>query len=369
MQGSEAAATDDVVGAAAAIHLFVGSHSHPEIAHLSFALDGSGLKLHEPVGTEPFPRTLAWNKGARVLYAGYDRSGRIASFRLDASGGVTPGAVVTSSSPGAWPVSLALHPSGRWLLVGHYENEARNPLSVVGLDSTGEPTGPVHLSVDRCDDTGTFRVAFDPAGRFAFAMCDDDGLYGYSFEQTNGTLTRLEYADAFDHGDGSGIIIDPSGKVGYIHSDFGATITAWRFDAETGSFSIPFLESVSFAIPGEPLPYPPPLFMSLPRLISAVTMDPAGRFLFGANRLQNAIAVLAVGPDGRIAGLNVTRSLDGDLRRPVHAVASGDGRWLFVANEETGTIVVFKIESSGGLTRVGTPIQAIAGASFIVVAD
>ena len=44
------------------------------------------------------------------------------------------------------------------------------------------------------------------------------------------------------------------------------------------------------------------------------------------------------------------------------------GPWLVVANEESGTLVLFAVGSDGALTRVGDPVHAIDGASTIEAA-
>ena len=59
---------------------------------------------------------------------------------------------------------------------------------------------------DWCDDTGSFRVGFDHSGQFAFAVCDDDGVYGYTFDEMTGRLERLQYPAALDHADYLGVV-------------------------------------------------------------------------------------------------------------------------------------------------------------------
>jgi 6-phosphogluconolactonase (cycloisomerase 2 family) len=357
------------VGRPALLQVFVGSHNEAAIAHLSFDPASGSLRTHDKIPAGAFPRALAWNAAARMLYAGNDRAGRITAFSVSASGRVEAAAEVASSSPGVWPVSLAVHPRGRWLLVGHYENGEQGPLSVVGLDDAGRPSGPLVISGDRCDDQGTFRVTFDPTGRYAFAVCDDDGLYGYRFDETSGALTRLDYPNELDHANGVGLLLGSDPGTAYLHADFDMNVSVLSYDASSATFTLPPREVVSFAVPGEPLPFPRPIFMPLPRLIPAVTIGPGGRHLFGVNFQQNAVVVLTLARDGGVASKKVMVGTGSDLRRPVHAVATADERWLFVANEETGTVAVFSIDESAELALVGAPVPAVSGASSIALVE
>jgi 6-phosphogluconolactonase (cycloisomerase 2 family) len=348
------------------VSVFVGSHSEARIAHLSLHL-GSGLltKLGD-IAAAPNPRVLAWNSTKGILYAGNDRSGRISSWRLSGPGGaVSPAADVPSSRPGVWPVSLALHPAGRWLLVGHYENDQSGPLSVVQLDPSGIPTETVFVPDDWCDDTGSFRVAFDPSGQFAFAVCDDDGVYGYRFDEMTGRLDRIQYSSPLDHADYLGILFGPRKDVVYFF-DGGLMLSVLNYSGETGTPSLPPKGVFSFAVPGEELPYPRVPFTSRPWLVPNVVAACCDR-LFAVNTYQNAVASISLASDAGVAATKTFRTAG--LRRPVHLTPTADGARLLVANEETGSVMVLTVHTNGDLEELGPPVVAIPGAASVVIAE
>ncbi|HEY0714492.1 MAG TPA: beta-propeller fold lactonase family protein [Polyangia bacterium] len=355
-----------------ALHVFVGSHTRPEIAHLHLDSALGNLIVKDRIATAPFPRALAWNQKADVLYAANDRSFQLSAFRLDRTPGVLSplGAVRDGEFANgdlAWPLNLALHPSGNWLLVGRHIDDGNSGIGVHQLDDTGRWTGRSVNAPLACDDNANFNAAFDPSGRFAYGACDNEGLFRFLFEEASGALTH-QRLEGLEHVDSTDLLFVRGIPAAYLFNDTSSSATVLTHSPDTGGLVFDDGNSVSFRAeaPTPPVPLDDPV-------VGRMTLDPAGTFVYFSLPSQNAIGVDKVGaPGSRRMGRKIIGQ-GAELRRPTHAIRSPVGPWLLVANAETGTVAVFKTfaQASGdlGIDLVGAPVHAVDGASFIAIAS
>jgi 6-phosphogluconolactonase (cycloisomerase 2 family) len=338
--------------------VFVGSHTTGTIVCLNLDNASGALSVRSRIDTAMFPRSLAWNDSARVLYATGDRVGLIQAFAFNGQreGLSFLGEVSTGAGEG-WPVDLALHPTGRWLLVGHYENVAPYSLVLLGADSAGRLTGERFLVPNLCDDQGTFRVAFDPSGQYAFAVCDDDGVYAYRLDSLSGRLIRVPNA-AFQYVIAVDVTFSPRSNVAYLSLD--TRISVVSYDQNDGILFLPTKQNMVFSVSGEIVSFPrrPPG----PWFAPSMVWNHFGDVLYALNTLENAVAIMEVADDGQ---LTVAKHVQ-NLRHPVAAKMAPVGPWLLVVNEENGSVAVFKATGTT-LEPVGDPVQVVEGASSIEI--
>ena len=85
--------------------------------------------------------------------------------------------------------------------------------------------------------------------------------------------------------------------------------------------------------------------------------------MYGSNRGHDSIAVFTVGPAGALT-LVEYESTRGET--PRNYSLDPTGRWLIVANQQSGTLAVFGIDQNTGalspvgpLTSVGAPVSVL----------
>jgi 6-phosphogluconolactonase len=97
-----------------------------------------------------------------------------------------------------------------------------------------------------------------------------------------------------------------------------------------------------------------------------LVIHPCGKWLYVSTRFKNSISVLDVDETGALALREV---VDCGGANPRGLAVSPDGRYLFAANMDSGTVTSFAIESDGGLRSTGTEAKASSpgGMKFIEV--
>ena len=86
-----------------------------------------------------------------------------------------------------------------------------------------------------------------------------------------------------------------------------------------------------------------------------IEVDAKGRFLYASNRGHDSIAVFAIARDGKLALVEITPTQG---KAPRSFRIDPTGTYLFAANQDTGTIVQFRIDpKSGRLTATGKKVE------------
>jgi len=101
----------------------------------------------------------------------------------------------------------------------------------------------------------------------------------------------------------------------------------------------------------------------------AVSVDPAQRFVYTADRTAKKINTYAIAADGTLpAQPNSTLAIDGS---PTSLTLDVQGRFAYVASaDEDKAVSTFKIDStSGALTAVGEPVSLVDSGPAYVAAD
>src|SRR5262249_11134874 len=114
---------------------------------------------------------------------------KVLSFAIDQSdGSLTPIADTQSGALGS--PHLAVHPSGRWLVVAHYGNEAEewtggSTVSIpIGRDGTLGEAGPLNFGPENHHCVNAHQVVFGGLGNYVLVPClGSDSIVQYRFEQ------------------------------------------------------------------------------------------------------------------------------------------------------------------------------------------
>lgn len=283
-------------------------------------------------------------------------SGSVTSFAVDrATGKLT--ALSTQASKGTSPCHLALDRTGRFLAVANYSSGTVAVLPVA-VDGTLGPAieviadqgkGP---NASRQEGPHAHEVVFSRDNRFLIVLdLGNDHVEVFRFDAANGTVTPNAPA-GIDLAPGAGprhIAMDPDGRRAFVISEMASTITPLTWNHTTGVF----------AQAGAPVSILPGDFHGA-STAGEIDVHPNGRVVYGSNRGHDSIAILAIGPAGSLTskGFVSTRG-----KTPRHFAIAPGGKWLVVANQDSGTLAVYRIDDvtgkltpSGALVDSGTPV-------------
>jgi 6-phosphogluconolactonase len=292
----------------------------------------------------------------RVLYSTDESAdGRIAAWSVRPDGLVALGEV--RSSEGGSPCHLAVHPSGRFVLVANYaggsvavlpaspDGAIGDALDVVnfagGGDNSGRQSRPhAHMVV----------VDYAVRGQRDQVLVVDlgmDRVYRYQLMPGTGRLRSVGEV-ALPAGSGPRHLVT-AGSYAYVAGELDSTVSVVDLEAERGAGA--FISNVATRPWGSNgVSYP-----------SAIRLSPDGRFCYVANRGPETVSVFQV--EGR--SLRLIGEFPCGGRHPRDLVLDPDGRGLFVANVDSGDVASFDL-ANGGRSAVCRQVLAVPGASSIL---
>ncbi|MGH8879032.1 MAG: lactonase family protein [Stackebrandtia sp.] len=330
------------------MRLILGSHSAVGIADIE---TGAVTRFGELV----MPTFVAVSSDRRHRYAvSEDPDGPGSVVTFDESG-----PIASRPSGGDGPCHLSLHPSGRHLLVSHYAGGSLAVLPVAPDGIPGEVSCVVRHSGGgpdpaRQDGPHVHQAVTDPSGNWVLA-CDlgTDEVVVYRLDDG-----RLRHHSTADFSPGHGVrhlAFAPGGGRVYVAAELSSQLVACDWDPVTGTLSVS--ESIETTDPTAPrnqsgaTTAPNNPYTTAPRNYpGAVVVSPSGDHVYVTNRGDDSIAVV----DADSFKLVTTVASGGAW--PRDACLSPDGRYLFAANERSGTVTGFDV--TGGIPKpTGTTID------------
>ncbi|MFL5563720.1 MAG: lactonase family protein [Gemmatimonadaceae bacterium] len=303
------------------------------------------------------PSFLALPQNGRVLYA----VNEIDKYNGKASGAVSAFAIATATgrltrinreaSEGAAPCFVSLDRSGRVVLVANY-NGGNVALLPVKPDGSLVPAAQVIQHVgsgpkaDRQSAPHAHCILTDPTNRFVLAAdLGADRVFVYRLDIDGKSMLRVEGGDAVMR-PGAGprhLTFHPTLPIVFVANELDSTVASLRFDAERGALSqLDVRSTVPAGWSGTNYP-------------ADIHVASSGRTLYVSNRGHNSIAVFSVAASTGALRLEQVISTEGDW--PRNFTLDPTERWLLVANQKSGSIVVFsRDEESGKLTLTGQRI-------------
>ena len=271
-------------------------------------------------------------------------TGAVSSFQLDpASGKLT--LLNTVPSKGAGPCHLCLDKTGRSLVVANYNSGSVAVIKVQPDGHLGEATDFIQhtgSSVNRQRQEGPHAhcAILDRANRFAF-ICDLglDKILIYRFDPERGKLTPNEPAFATVK-PGAGprhMTFRPDGKFAYVINEMASSVTAFAYNS--GSGALTEVQTIS----------------TLPKDFNGhnsgaeIAVHPNGKFLYASNRGRDSVAIFKLEPDK--GTLERIGEQPGGGKTPRHFGIDPSGKYLAIANQNSGNILLCAIDDSTGLLK------------------
>lgn len=293
-----------------------------------------------------------------ILYvAGSEQGGYIRVFRIDdTSGGLQQlDEIETEPVPtGSGGLSyLGLTSSADTLLVADFAAGSAATVPV-------HPDGSLGAVASLVQDTGSgpsprqlgphpHYVVVDPSRRYALvADFGADRVFVYDYDPATHRMSvgTPDGPGSFATAPGSGprrLAFHPNGRTAYLLNELTADIQVLRWDARHGELtSRQTLSTNSVDHTGA---------TSAAEL--AISCD--GRHVYTSNRGENALVVFATDPATDL--LTEIQRIPCAGVTPWSFALHPSGRWLFVANEASGTVNLFQVDrKSGHLTDTGTSV-------------
>lgn len=347
---------------------YVAAANGPGIAVFAFDPATGALAPRHEVGGVENPSYLTLDAAGRTLYAVSEvygwHEGVVTAWRIARPGGMLT-YINQQPTLGSIAAYVGCDRSGRWLLVANYRMGAdglRPPQAVVVYPIAPDGgLGPPAASVGHTG-SGPHPTRQDgPHPHCALASPDNrhvlvadlgiDRIMVYRFDAATGALApAAQPFAALPPGSGPRhLAFDPAGRRLYAISELANTVTVFAWDAASGGLApVQTVSTLPARWQGE-------------SHCSDLQFSPDGRFLYGANRGHDSIAVFAVDPvSGRLTPAGQYPTLG---RTPRQFTPDPSGRFLLIANQNADAVVVLTRNAAGsGLTdsgqrgAVGTPM-------------
>ncbi len=281
---------------------------------------------------------------AEVSSLGGRRTGGVIAFAINPETGALR-QINEQESGGAGPCHLVVDKTGKDVLVANYEGGS---VAVLPIDEHGglKRASSIQLhhgkgvNAARQEAAHAHSVNLDAANRFAFvADLGVDKVFVYRFDPAGGKLTANQ-PPTVKTAAGAGprhLAFDGTGRFVYVIDELDSTITTFWYDAENGTLSkIQVVPTLPKDFHGE-------------NTASEVAVHPSGKFVYGANRGHDSLAIFSVDPVSGKLTPEGHESTQG--KTPRNFAIDPTGAFLLAANQDSDSVVVFRIDPANGRLR------------------
>lgn len=329
-------------------YLFIGTYTSGKSEGIYVYKFNSATGTVQPISIAKGvdnPTYLTVAPGGKNLYAvnenGGGKPGEVSAFSFDAASGQLH-FINKQPSGGDGPCYVTVDARNKWLLVGNYSAGSLAALPI-------RPDGSLAPSVQVIQHSGkgvkeqqekahVHATVFSPDQQFVFVPdLGIDKVMIYRFlPQGKQPLVpaKVPYA-VMNPGSGPRhFTFHPAKPYAYLIEELSGMVSAYQY--EKGKLT--FLQRISSH---------PQDFTGI--IGSAdIHVSPDGKFLYASNRGQsNSLAIFSIHPEnGKLTAVGFP-STQGDM--PRNFIIDPTGKWLLVANQKTGNIVIFKRDVATGL--------------------
>jgi 6-phosphogluconolactonase len=255
-------------------------------------------------------------------------------------------------SGGTAPCHISLDRTGKLLLISNYSS---GTLATYPVDDKGNVVPPyrLHRLTDDPNQPSHAHMALaTPENRFVYVTdLGQDSILLFRINENLDGLTRVNGFPASQPGSGPRHLdFHPELPILYVINELNATVDVFERDPDTGQLD--FLQNVAITTHQEGQGSG-----------AAIHLHPSGAFLYTSNRGDyDEITCFRVDPANGQLQLEATYPSGGDTPRDF--AISPDGKFLVVANQDSETMRVYRIDpKSGVLTQAGADLRVLSPAS------
>lgn len=295
------------------------------------------LKERAKVSGGKSPSYMAFSPDKRFAFAINEADGadsKVLAFAVDAKNGQLS-ALNSQGTNGSGSPHLAVHPSGKWLAVAHYNSGEVSVLPIQDNGNLGAASQPDRGPNGDCENA--HQAVFDRSGDHLLVPClGSNYVLQYKFE--NGALTYNDPPTVAVMGGPRHLALDPTETRAYVLSELESIITWFDYDKASGKLTNPqTLDS----------------FESNKGASAHIVVHPTGKWLYASNRMENSLGLFAIAEDGKPSPVAFETDM---ISTPRDFSIDNTGQWLILANQNGAqTVLLYRIDQSDGkLTRVQT---------------
>jgi 6-phosphogluconolactonase len=293
------------------------------------------------------PSFIAVSPNQRFVYAVNENAdstrfvvgGNISAFKFNSNAG-TLTEINKQPSGGKHPCYVAIDKTGRWVFAANYSSGSLGMLHANAngsLDSLHqwiqhEGSGP---NKDRQQGPHVHSTILSPDNKYLF-VCDlgTDKVTLYSFDNKKG---KLKFASEVNATPGSGprhLDFSHNGKVVYVAEELSATICSYTFN----NGNLKLLQRTSVL----------PADFKGAIGVADIHVSPNGKFVYCSDRGDdNTISIFSVNAvDGKLTLVGHQSTLG---KGPRNFNFDPSGNFLLAANQNSDTIIIFKVDKKTGL--------------------
>ena len=311
------------------------------------------------------PGFLAANKGSNLLFAqARGKNGSLAAtFRVGAGHALKE--VSRAASQGAGGCHIGLSRDGRAAFVANYGGGSVSSFRVGADGKLTEasfiqfPPNEHGPDKDRQEKAHAHCAVVSPDGDFVFV--NDLGLDRiHVFRLDHATANLLPHKpDHWSGAPGAGprhVLLHPNGKWVYNINEMGSTVNLLQWNATHGVLTTKGTWStLPVASPGKDT-----------ARACEMCFSKDMRFLYASNRIHNSFAVFSIHEGTGELALIQERTNPGDESR--HMAIDATGKWFLSANQFSGDISVFPIDTATGKLGERSSKVSIQGPSCLLFA-
>lgn len=305
-----------------------------------FAFDAAtgALTLEDTFAAGANPSFLAFAPDRRFVYAVDENASQVQAFAVEhPSGKLT--ALGTVGSGGAGPAHVSVDRAGKVVLVANYGS---GTISVFPRQADGR-LGAATATRSFGNTAQTHQIVTDPSNTFALVPNKGKDAVSVFRLGGNGTLTDVSL-DGYAAGDGARHVdFDPAGKHAYVIDELGSTVTVMTMDQAAGTLAA--IQTISTLEPT----------FNGANTGAEIQVTADGKHVLASNRGDDSLVVFDVNAtDGKLG--RTARVATGG-KTPRHFSIEETGRFLFVGNQGSGSVVVMKMDAATGVpSPLGSPI-------------
>jgi 6-phosphogluconolactonase len=326
-----------------AVRLFAGRYTETGGNGL-FVFDlnkeSGSFKLLSEADAGPSPSYFCISKKRSLIYA----ADEVMTFKGVNGGGVTTmkynaekGSLEKVSDllvPSGGPCYISLTPGEDYLLTANYSSSS---IAVVKLDGNGIPkqvTDSVIFEIADGKISHPHMIAFDPAGKKVYLTdLGLDRIVIYNFDASKGQLKQSGIVNLQKGSGPRHFVFNSAGTKMYVICELNSTISVFDVDTKGGLKMIQNITTLADDYKDE-------------NACADLHLGKDEHFIYGSNRGENTIVTFKVATDGKIVPAGRT-ACGGNW--PRNFVIDPTGKYMLVANQKSGNIMLFKIDQKTGL--------------------
>jgi 6-phosphogluconolactonase len=283
------------------------------------------------------------------IYAALPAANQIIAYREDPNSGVLTQISGSPYGVGQGAISLALHPSGKFLYAANpgTGGSSENDISLFTIASNGVLTEVFPRTSVAPSASQPQLLVMDPAGAFLYiANAGSNNISVFSIDSGSGGLAPVASSPFFLGAAPLNMRLTPSGNFLFVSIPSQTSGRILSFSVNAGTLTL-----VSGINTDGPNP-------------DGLAVDPSGTHLYVTNFSSNSISIFTIGsPSSAGALTEVTGSpLATGYSAPVALILDPKGQFLYVANQGSNNVAVYSINSTTGLPNILNTSTTTGGA-------